>query len=324
MIVFFLEVLALRSAAQMPSKLDPFLQRSSHLLTGRTRVHWSRSPATRPPVPAMRVIIQQLGGTVGLSLPIIQHGIAATFPNAALALLAASNTVDHLAFDRPVAGTMERTGATIGAATVRQEFGLDGSGIGIAVIDSGIAQTLDDLSDAAPPAQRVDQFVDFVSGAAAAYDDYGHGTHVAGIIAGNGADSSGARSGIAPAAQIIALKVLDSSGHGRISDVDRGARLCGRASRRAQHPGDQPVGRHRGVRIVYARPADDCRATRRGRRHRRRGFGRQCRAGRPGADAVPARRAAIVSGSRVYDSYTPVATDRLITRMLSSPRCATA
>jgi serine protease AprX len=53
----------------------------------------------------------------------------------------------------------------------------------------------------------------------AAYDDYGHGTHVAGIIAGNGFDSSGARSGIAPAAHLVVLKVLDGSGRGSISNV---------------------------------------------------------------------------------------------------------
>ena len=51
------------------------------------------------------------------------------------------------------------------------------------------------------------------------YDDHGHGTHVAGIIAGNGFDSAGARSGIAPAASLVVLKVLDKTGRGRVSDV---------------------------------------------------------------------------------------------------------
>src|SRR5439155_26065059 len=46
-----------------------------------------------------------------------------------------------------------------------------------------------------------------------------HGTHVAGIIAGNGFDSGGARSGIAPGARLIVLKALDANGAGRISDV---------------------------------------------------------------------------------------------------------
>src|SRR6185295_16382960 len=52
-----------------------------------------------------------------------------------------------------------------------------------------------------------------------AYDDYGHGTHVAGIIAGSGYDSSGARTGIAPGASLVVLKTLGATGSGRVSDV---------------------------------------------------------------------------------------------------------
>src|SRR4029077_1626991 len=87
------------------------------------------------------------------------------------------------------------------------------------VIDSGVTSWHDDLADPAAGTQRVARFVDFVNGAQAAYDDYGHGSHVAGIIAGNGSDSNGARSGIAPAAHLVVLKTLDSTGSGHISDV---------------------------------------------------------------------------------------------------------
>src|SRR5262249_22318815 len=62
-------------------------------------------------------------------------------------------------------------------------------------------------------------FVECVNQRDTAYDNYGHGTHVAGIIAGNGMDSSGARSGIAPNARLIVLKALDATGTGRVSDV---------------------------------------------------------------------------------------------------------
>ncbi len=50
-------------------------------------------------------------------------------------------------------------------------------------------------------------------------DDFGHGTHVAGIIAGNGFDTYGTRTGVAPRAKLVALKVLDQNGHGYVSDV---------------------------------------------------------------------------------------------------------
>ena len=62
-------------------------------------------------------------------------------------------------------------------------------------------------------------FVDFVNNYPLPYDDNGHGTHVAGVIAGNGYDSYGAHAGIAPRANLVGLKVLDENGGGYISDV---------------------------------------------------------------------------------------------------------
>ena len=115
---------------------------------------------------------------------------------------------------------MERTGSTVGASAVRQELGYDGAGVGVAIIDSGSAATLDDLSDWVGRQRRASISSSISSTAGRApYDDYGHGTHVAGIIAGNGFDSGGLRTGIAPGARLIVLKVLDESGQGRISDV---------------------------------------------------------------------------------------------------------
>jgi serine protease AprX len=69
------------------------------------------------------------------------------------------------------------------------------------------------------PASRIRAFVDFVGRRTAAYDDYGHGTHVAGIIAGSGARSYGRYTGVAPAVNIVALKVLDGRGAGQTSNV---------------------------------------------------------------------------------------------------------
>ena len=159
----------------------------------------------------------ELGGRTVRRLPLGQS-LALDVPDDALPALATNPLVDRVSTDRPIAGAMERTGATIGATYVRQTLGYDGEGIGVATIDSGVTPWHDDLADD-DAHQRVTRFVDFVNGAAAAYDDYGHGTHVAGIIAGNGYDSSGARSGIAPAAKLIVLKVLDGTGNGHISDV---------------------------------------------------------------------------------------------------------
>src|SRR4029450_11593401 len=72
------------------------------------------------------------------------------------------------------------------------------------------------------PASRIRKFVDFVNGRTEPYDDFGHGTHVAGIVAGNGAASAGLDDpyvGMAPEVDLVVLKVLDGVGAGRTSDV---------------------------------------------------------------------------------------------------------
>jgi len=165
---------------------------------------------------AARSAILAVGGKLGRSLPGISSQVA-TVSDAALARLAESDAIEWISIDRIAVGATERTGATVGATQIRQQLGLDGAGIGVAVIDSGIAYH-DDLADVAGP-QRVDRFVDFVGNGATPYDDYGHGTHIAGIIAGNGHDSGGRRTGMAPAARLIVLKALDSAGNGHVSDV---------------------------------------------------------------------------------------------------------
>ncbi len=196
------------------AKLDPILRARAATGAGSSRVIVRGIDAT--PSGTLGDLIEQAGGRAGRRITVIR-GRVADVPNAALAALASSPYIAGLSVDRVVAGANERTGATIGSTGVRQDYGYDGSGVGVAVIDSGVAPAHDDLGDGI--GQRVDRFVDFVNGATTAYDDYGHGTHVAGIIAGNGFDSDGARSGVAPGARLTVLKVLDDSGLGHISDV---------------------------------------------------------------------------------------------------------
>ena len=203
------------SGARHP-RLDPILEARARMQTGRSTVIVRAADAAAASL--IRERLTRLGGVLRRPLPIID-GYAADVPNTALRILGRDPHVQHVALDRAAVGTMERTSATVGATALRQQSGYDGAGVGVAIIDSGITPWHDDLTDAAGVAQRVDRFVDFVNARLTAYDDYGHGTHVAGVIAGNGFDSNGARAGIAPGARLIALKVLDASGKGRISDV---------------------------------------------------------------------------------------------------------
>ena len=196
-------------------KLDAVLKARASRITG-----WSRviiRAADGASADSVSTLVAVAGGASGRELPIIR-GRVAELPNAALEALAGHPLVAQVSDDRPIVAAMERTGATVGATVVRSDLGYDGTGVGVAVIDSGAAALHDDLV-APNGGSRIDRFVDFVNWRKKPYDDFGHGTHVAGIIAGNGYDSGGARSGIAPGARLTVLKVLDDLGQGRISDV---------------------------------------------------------------------------------------------------------
>lgn len=105
----------------------------------------------------------------------------------------------------------------IGASAAYQQ-GLYGQQTGIAVLDSGIFLHKD-FTDGK---NRISFFRDFVNGRASPYDNNGHGTHIAGIIAGSGAASRGRYMGVAPLASLIVLKVLDEKGNGSVDNVCQG------------------------------------------------------------------------------------------------------
>jgi serine protease AprX len=169
--------------------------------------------------------VKRLGGKLGRQLTLIGAQVVEV-SNGQLKRLADHPAVASIHWDRPLASTMNRVAVTTGARGVQQVLGFTGAGVGVAVIDSGVANWHDDLTYnggnsvvKTSGGQRVAAFVDFVNGRSAAYDDNGHGSHVAGIIAGNGYDSRGTRAGIAPDAHLVSLKVLDGQGKGVISNV---------------------------------------------------------------------------------------------------------
>src|SRR5262245_14114793 len=159
----------------------------------------------------------------GRNLDLI-NGKALELPNYVINKLAAYPGVFRIHYDRPAESHNYRTAITVGARTVQDSLGYTGAGVGVAIIDSGITAWHDDLTNNSSKYypygnQRVSKFVDFVSGRTQPYDDNGHGSHVAGIIAGNGYDSSGQKAGIAPGASLVSLKVLDQNGQGTISNI---------------------------------------------------------------------------------------------------------
>lgn len=88
-----------------------------------------------------------------------------------------------------------------------KEREITGKGITVAVLDSGCGRHPDVMG-------RVLYFQDFVHQKSLLYDDNGHGTHVCGIICGNGSQSAGRYRGLAPEANLVVGKVLDAKGEG--------------------------------------------------------------------------------------------------------------
>ena len=100
-----------------------------------------------------------------------------------------------------------------------------GQGICVAVLDTGIAHHPDF-------AGRIIAFKDCVYGRRTPYDDNGHGTHVAGILAGDGKMSGGLFAGMAPKVSLVAVKVLDRKGEGDIKQILEGIRWVKQNTRR--------------------------------------------------------------------------------------------
>ena len=147
-----------------------------------------------------------------------------TVKGGSIANLATHSNVAYVSPNRKLRGALDHVVTAINA-DVAFASGWDGSGIGVAVLDSGVSSVNDLNSDGNYQPSRIVYSQSFVAGDTSTGDPYGHGTHVSGIIAGNAYDSQysynypGVYRGIAPAAKIINLRVLDGNGAGTDSSV---------------------------------------------------------------------------------------------------------
>jgi hypothetical protein len=120
---------------------------------------------------------------------------------------------------RPLAVAADVTGLT----QVRSEYGLTGAGQTVAVIDTGIAYDHAALGGGLGSSYHVVGGYDFAEGDANPYDDGpagGHGTHVAGILAG----SSAYYAGVAPGVDVVSLRVFDDAGHSQFDWIEQALR----------------------------------------------------------------------------------------------------
>jgi serine protease AprX len=161
------------------------------------------------------------GGKLRFSFEHI-NGAAYRIPVRMLAWLENHPDVAYVSPDRPNKVASDDYIPAIEGDVARQQYGLDGTGIGVAVIDSGVFNH-DDLQKSSGLGSRIVYSESFIPGDPSTKDAYGHGTHVAGIIAGNGHDSASGYPmqyvGVAPNANIINLRVLDANGSGTDSQV---------------------------------------------------------------------------------------------------------
>jgi serine protease AprX len=175
---------------------------------------------TTTPGAIHRAKILAHGGAIKDDLSFIK-ALHASIPASRLDDLSQDAEVTYISPNRPIQSALNNTTAAV-LANYPWSLGLDGEGVGVAVIDSGVRLVEDLRTVTRKERSRVTYSFDTIGGGT---DDlYGHGTHVAGIIAGNAAASSCPTcdiplQGIAPNAKILNFHALDQNGTGTDTSV---------------------------------------------------------------------------------------------------------
>ena len=168
--------------------------------------------------------VDRVGGRRGVDLPLI-GGIAAHVSSSEVPVLARLVGVRGVMADPMfrLNGSVPSTPSTIFTQAVDAPKawakGYCGKvGVNVGILDSGIAPH-DDL---AKTSNRIVGWTDLVGGSATPVDPYGHGTYLAGVVAGNGTASAGKWKGIAPCAGVVGIRVFDALGLAPASRVIQG------------------------------------------------------------------------------------------------------
>ncbi|MFW5972966.1 MAG: S8 family serine peptidase [Bacteroidota bacterium] len=158
-----------------------------------------------------------LGATrFGHSYSVVFNGMALTTTRGMMPRIAALDYVAAVHEDVIVRKTDESSNRVIRADEARTVLGATGEGIRVAVIDTGVDYTHPALGGGIGPEFKVIGGYDFVDDDTDPMDGNGHGTHVAGIVAG---DDGSEFLGVAPAASLLAYRVLNDDGLGPVSGV---------------------------------------------------------------------------------------------------------
>ncbi len=176
----------------------------------------SQGISTQAAYGSMADSVLSLGGNVKYRYNII-NGMAITIPDSQLGPISELPNVKYVEKDQQAHLMLMDAVPQIGANTVWAS-GYTGSGVKVCIIDTGINASHPDLNGG-----KVANWADFVYGQnTTPYDYLGHGTHVAGIVAGTGAASNGTVKGVAPNATLMCAQVFNlSTGLANYSDIIR-------------------------------------------------------------------------------------------------------
>ena len=169
----------------------------------------------------LKSCLLKLGGRVHQVYPNLNVA-AVELPLGRVRELTAETGIEYVSPDRPIQafGHVEATTGADQARTLALVNGvpnLDGTGVGIAIIDSGVDSN-HKLIRASTGHPGIVAATDFIT-VNALTDRFGHGTFVASVAVGSAALKSGAYEGIAPSASLINLKVLNDDGVGVASNL---------------------------------------------------------------------------------------------------------
>src|SRR3984893_10601400 len=219
-------ILAVTLAHADNSKLSPDLQ--NYPATQKAQVIVQYAPGTQVNCSGLLGLlgclvndVLKLGGTILSDLPLV-NGLVAILDGNGIVNLSNQSNVVYISLDRPLTPTLSNAAPAVNAFAAWQS-GYTGTGIGVALVDSGVSSH-PDLNGGFRGGSRVVWNQSFLPGNSGTNDQYGHGTHIAGLIAGDGASSTGAIyshtfQGIAPGANLVNVRVLDQNGAGTDSSV---------------------------------------------------------------------------------------------------------
>jgi serine protease AprX len=160
--------------------------------------------------------LESKGAKIKYELPLI-NAYAVEIEGGILEDTAKADVVQYISDDVKMSSLLNVAAQEVGAS-IANDTGYTGKGIGIAILDTGIYPH----QDFTRPRNRIIAFKDFVNNRISPYDDNGHGTFCSGVAAGNGSASGGKYKGMAPEANLIGVKVMDKEGSGNSSDIVAG------------------------------------------------------------------------------------------------------